>query len=241
LIELIIKNRILVYCAPLNILIPMKRSFLSFLLISFLTITTFAQKKPNFWDDVQTIKKYDQMYRPPVHPVLFVGSSSIRKWDDCTQIFAKYNALNRGIGGAVINDITFYLNDVVFSYQPKQIVLYVGENDLPNETVTPDTVLNRTIRLYQAIRAKLPTVPIVYISIKPSPSRDKFKAKAVASNALIAKFLAGEANTKFVNIYPLMLTKDGQLRPELFVDDMLHMNAAGYAIWRKAVEPCLMK
>jgi lysophospholipase L1-like esterase len=173
--------------------------------------------------------------------VLFVGSSSIRKWDDCTQIFAKYNALNRGIGGAVINDITYYLNDIVFPYQPKQIVLYVGENDLPNETVTPDTVLNRTIHLVKAIRAKLPAVPIVYISIKPSPSRDKFKAKAIASNALIEKFLAGEANTKFVNVYRLMLTKEGQLRPELFVDDMLHMNAAGYAIWRKAVERHLLK
>jgi len=181
------------------------------------------------------------MYKPPVHPVLFVGSSSIRKWDDCTQVFAKYNALNRGIGGAVINDITYYLNDIVFPYQPKQIVLYVGENDLVNETVTPDTVLNRTIRLYQGIRAKLPNVPMVYISIKPSPSRDKFKEKAVASNALIKKFLAGEANTKFVDVYPLMLTKDGKLKPELFVEDMLHMNATGYAIWRKAVEPLLLK
>ncbi|WP_406824124.1 GDSL-type esterase/lipase family protein [Pedobacter sp. KACC 23697] len=219
----------------------MKKIFLSFFLISLFTITTFAQKKPNFWDDVQVIKKYDQMYKPPVNPVLFVGSSSIRKWDDCMQIFAKYNALNRGIGGAVINDITYYLNDVVFPYQPKQIVLYVGENDLPNETVTPDTVLNRTINLYKAIRTKLPTVPIVYISIKPSPSRDKFKEKAVASNALIKKFFASEANTTFVDVYPLMLTKDGKLRPELFVEDMLHMNAKGYAIWRKAVEPHLLK
>lgn len=219
----------------------MKKSFLVLFLISFLTITAFAQNKPNFWEDVQTIKKYDQMYKPPVHPVLFVGSSSIRKWDDCTQVFAKYNALNRGIGGAVINDITYYLNDIVFPYQPKQIVLYVGENDLVNDAVTPDTVLNRTIRLYQGIRAKLPGVPVVYISIKPSPSRDKFKEKAVASNALIKKFLSGEANVKFVDVYPLMLTKEGKLRPELFVGDMLHMNAAGYAIWRKAVEPYLLK
>ena len=231
---------ILLYCARFKHAYMKKSSFV-LLILSFLTITTFAQKKPNFWDDVQVIKKYDQMYKPRVNPVLFVGSSSIRKWDDCTQIFAKYNALNRGIGGAVINDITYYLNDVVFPYHPKQIVLYVGENDLPNDKVTPDTVLNRTVKLYKAIRAKLPTVPIVYISIKPSPSRDKFKEKAVASNTLIKKFLAGEANTTFVNVYSLMLTKDGKLRPELFVEDMLHMNAKGYAIWRKAVEPHLLK
>ena len=204
-------------------------------------VNAFAQSKPDFWDDVQTIKKFDQLYQHPVNPVLFVGSSSIRKWDDLAQVFAKYNALNRGIGGAVTNDIIFYLNDIVFPYNPRQIVLYVGENDLPNEKTTPDSVLNRTKNLYKSIRAKLPNVPILYISIKPSPSRDKFRDKAVAANALIKDFLAKETNTKFVDIYSLMLTKDGKNRPELFVSDMLHMNAAGYAIWKKAVEKYLLK
>lgn len=209
--------------------------------MQLIIIAAFGQNKPAFWDDVQTIKKYDQLFKPPLNPVLFVGSSSIRKWDDLTQAFAKYNALNRGIGGAVTNDITFYLKDIVFPYQPRQIVIYVGENDLPNAQTTPDSVLNRTVNLYQSIRAKLPNTPIVYISIKPSPSRDAFKEKAIASNALIKTFLSKEANTKFIDVYSLMLTKDGKLCPELFVEDMLHMNAAGYAIWRKAVEPYLLK
>ncbi|NTE03403.1 GDSL family lipase [Agrobacterium tumefaciens] len=219
----------------------MKKIIFTLILSPFLFIATFAQNKPAFWDDVQTIKKYDQMYKPPVQPILFVGSSSIRKWDDLNQVFAKYNVLNRGIGGAVTNDITFYLNDIVFPYHPRQIVLYVGENDLPNEKTTPDSVLNRTIKLYQSIRATLPNTPILYISIKPSPSRAAFKEKAIASNALIKAFLAKEANTKFIDVYSLMLTKTGDLRPELFVEDMLHMNATGYAIWRKAVEQHLLK
>lgn len=219
----------------------MKKYFLIILFIQISLTTAFAQKKPNFWDDVQVIKKYEQMFKPPMHPVLFVGSSSIRKWDDLSTIFAKYTPLNRGIGGAVINDITYYLNDIVFPYQPRQIVLYVGENDLPDSASTPDSVLNRTVHLYQLIREKLPTVSIVYISIKPSPSRELFSEKAIASNALIKKFLSTEKNTSFVDIYPLMLTKEGKNRPELFVSDLLHMNALGYAIWEKAVMPYLLK
>ena len=217
------------------------KKFLLLITCCYLIIfTAHAQSKPPFWDDVQTIKKYDQMFKPPVNPVLFVGSSSIRKWDNLTQVFAKYNALNRGIGGAVINDITFYLNDVVFPYQPRQIVLYVGENDIVNDKVTADTVLNRTIILYKAIRAKLPATPIAYISIKPSPSRDKFREKAMASNESIKKFLAGEQNTSFIDIFPKML-KDGKSRSELFVGDMLHMNPEGYKIWERAVKPYLIK
>lgn len=202
---------------------------------------SFAQTKPRFWDDVQTIKKYDAMFAPPVNPILFVGSSSIRKWDDLQEAFPGYKALNRGVGGAVVNDITFYLNDVVFKYQPRQIVLYVGENDLVDEKVTADTVLNRTVILFNKIREKLPDVPLVYIAMKPSPSRDKFGEKAVAANAMVKQFLAKQKSTVFVDIYSLMLSADGKSRPELFVKDMLHMNKQGYAIWEKAVRPYLIK
>lgn len=200
-----------------------------------------AQDKPAFWDDVQTIKAYDRMYEPPASPILFVGSSSIRKWNDLERTFASYVVMNRGIGGAVTNDITRYLDDIVFPYHPRQIVIYVGENDLPQQTTTADSVLARTKLLIGAIRAKLPEVPIVYISMKPSPSRDAFREKCKQANALIKAFIMGEKLISYVDIFSPMLDKDGHSRPELFVQDMLHMNAKGYAIWKAAVEPHLLK
>lgn len=219
----------------------MKKYLITIVLFQLFIGASFAQTQPRFWDDVQTIKKYDQMFAPPAHPVLFVGSSSIRKWDDVQWTFADYRALNRGVGGTVINDIIFYLNDIVFKYEPSQIVLYVGENDLPNANETADTVLNRTVTLFNKIREKLPEVPVIYIAMKPSPSRDKFAQKAVAANGLIKQFLSQQKNAVFVDVYSLMLSKDGKSRPELFVKDMLHMNKQGYAIWENAVRPYLIK
>lgn len=225
----------------------MKRYTLTAVFSLFITIV-FAQTaqtpnpKPSFWDDVQTIKKYDGMFAPPQHPIVFTGSSSIRKWDDVEYTFAEYTALNRGIGGAVTNDIIRYLNDIVFKYQPKQIVIYVGENDLvaANAIVNVDSVYNRTMVLYQAIRAKMPEVPILYIGMKPSPSREKIMPMELEFNARIKAFLATEKNTVFVDVYPLMLD-NGKLRPELYVGDKLHMTRLGYAIWEKAVKPYLIK
>lgn len=107
----------------------LKKYFATAFIICLFIVSVNAQAKHAYWDDVQTIKNYDKMYKPPVHPVLFVGSSSIRKWDDAQHVFAKYNVLNRGVGGAVINDIIYYADDLIFAYQPKQIVIYVGEND----------------------------------------------------------------------------------------------------------------
>lgn len=202
---------------------------------------SLAQTRHAFHDDVETIKAYDKLYAPPEHPILFVGSSSIRKWGDLQQAFGTYGVINRGVGGTVIDDIDYYLDDIVFPYQPRQIVLYVGENDVPNEKLTADSILKKTIHLYRDIRAKMPEVPIVYISFKPSPSRDRFQEKASAANRLIRQFLSHEPKTVFVDIHRLMLTRDGKSRPELFVSDMLHMNLQGYAIWNKAIKPYLLK
>ncbi|MEI7981557.1 MAG: GDSL family lipase, partial [Bacteroidota bacterium] len=85
-----------------------------------------AQDNPAFWEDVQVIKKYDQIYAPPDHPILFIGSSSIRKWDDLERTFSKYVVMNRGIGGAMVNDIINYVIDIIFPYHPRQVVFYVG-------------------------------------------------------------------------------------------------------------------
>jgi lysophospholipase L1-like esterase len=220
----------------------MNKRFLLVALLSLFTCTSFAQSKPlpPFWDEVQAIKAYDRVYQQQPNPILFVGSSSIRKWNHLQVAFGKYNVMNRGIGGAVTNNITFYLDDIVFPYKPRQIVIYVGENDVVADDATADSILNRTVRLYQAIRLKMPEVPIVYISMKPSPSRDKYVQKTIAANDLIRKFLATQKNTAFVDIFPLML-KDGKSMPELFVADMLHMNAKGYAIWEKVLKPYLLK
>lgn len=201
----------------------------------------YAQEKHAFYNDVQTIKAYDQMYKPPVSPVLFTGSSSIQKWDGLEYVFAGYHALNRGVGGTVLNDLIYYADDLIFAYHPRQLVLYIGENDLPDEKTTADSVLNRFVRLYQLIRTKLPDIPVDYIAMKPSPSREQFAQKAVAANLLIKNYLAKQKNAAFIDIYPLMLDNEGKSRPKLFVGDMLHMNKKGYAIWEKAVRPYLIK
>lgn len=162
---------------------------LIYLLALSLTVCTIlhAQK---YQEDVNTILKYDKMYAPPANPILFIGSSSIRKWDDLERTFASYVAMNRGVGGAVTNDIIYYANDIIFPYHPREIVIYVGENDLVEKGITADSIFNRFKNLYSTIRTKLPEVPIVYISIKPSPSREQFLPIAKAANALIKDYIS---------------------------------------------------
>ncbi len=210
---------------------------IGFIIIS---VTARTQTQPAFWDDVQTIKRYDQIFAPPVSPILFTGSSSIRLWGNLAEQFCGYKVLNRGIGGAVLKDIDRYVEDIILPYHPKQIVLYIGENDIVSAP-SGDSVFAGFQKLFVHIRSRLPQTPVAYISIKPSPSREQYLPIAVRANKLIREFLQQQPNTVFVDIYQSMLDKNGKPRPELFRDDQLHMVAAGYEIWYKKLRPYLIK
>ncbi|MBO9681515.1 MAG: G-D-S-L family lipolytic protein [Flavisolibacter sp.] len=213
------------------------------LLLIFLCVEAVAQNsKPAFWQDIQNFRKQDSIQAPPAHPILFIGSSSFTRWSDVQDYFPGYNILNRGFGGSTLADVLRYEEDVIFKYDPKQIVIYCGENDVASsDTITATTVFNRFQNLYSEIRAVYPNVPVVYISLKPSPSRWYLKEKAMAVNDLIENFLKNQNNAQFVSVWNDMLGPDGKPMPDLFVEDNLHMNAKGYAIWQKKIQPVLIK
>ena len=212
-------------------------------ILIFLILPGFAQEQNvPFYNDVLAFKKQDSIKAPPKGAILFIGSSSFTMWADVQKHFPGYTIINRGFGGSSLTDQIRFANDIVFPYQPKQVVIYCGENDLAgNDTVSGQTVLNRFKFLFEMIREKLPGIPIVFVSLKPSPSRAHLFSKMKTANSLIKSFLASQPKTAFVDVYSLMLLPNGKPRPEIFLSDSLHMNPKGYAIWQKAIQPHLMK
>jgi lysophospholipase L1-like esterase len=212
------------------------------LLFLFLVGSLIAQENPPFWDDIQSFKHQDSTQEPPQHAILFVGSSSFTKWTDVQNYFPGYTIINRGFGGSSLPDVIRYENDVIFKYKPKQIVMYCGENDLAgSDTVTAQMVFNRFKKLFSDIRKRFSNVPFVYISLKPSPSRWQLREKMVAANSQIENYLAQKKNTVFVDVYNKMLGPDGTPIKDIYVEDNLHMNAKGYAIWKKEIQPILIR
>jgi lysophospholipase L1-like esterase len=51
------------------------------------------------------------------------------------------------------------------------------------------------------------------------------------ANRLIAATCATDRRLSFIDIFPLMLVADGRPRPELFLQDGLHMTRQGYELW----------
>src|SRR6188768_1758549 len=204
---------------------------------------------PPFWKDIQNFKKQDSIHFPPKNAILFIGSSSFTKWTDVQDYFPGYTIINRGFGGSTLLDQIRYANDIIFPYQPKQIVIYCGENDLASsDSVTAQMVFDRFKELYQMIRGKT-KAPVAFISLKPSPSRRHLFSKMHEANQLILEFIdlqksaldSQPINIEFIDVNQKMLNESGQPMPEIFLNDSLHMNAKGYAIWQKEIQPYLIK
>ena len=214
-------------------------------LLVFLLITTgsFAQiTHPPFWEDIQAFKKKDSINSPAKKQILFVGSSSFTNWTDVQKYFPGYKIINRGFGGSSLPDVIRYADEIIIPYRPKQIVIYCGENDLAaSDAVTADMVLIRFVKLFEFIRKKLPKVHIAFVSIKPSPARQRLMSQMQAANSKIKNYLSKYERTAFVDVYYKMLNENGMPKDNIFKEDILHMNAKRYAIWQKAIKPYLLK
>lgn len=193
-----------------------------------------------FINEIRQFQKADSAQPPPANPILFIGSSSFTYWKDVQEYFPGRIILNRAFGGSSLTHLIFYANEVIFRYSPKQIVIYCGENDLAtSDQVTADTVVQRFSTLFTLIRSKLPQTPVVYLSMKPSPSRRKLLTAMQEGNRKIKIYLAGQPYTSFVDVYEAMLGPTDTVRGEIFTADSLHMNKKGYALWQPLLEPHL--
>jgi lysophospholipase L1-like esterase len=212
------------------------------LLLLLALLPSLAQacaERPEQWQpDIAAFAAADRAHPPPAHPVLFVGSSSIRMWRSLATDFAGRAVLNRGFGGSRIADATYYADRLVAPYHPRAIVFYAGDNDLA-EGCTPEQVRDAFAAFVQRARSLDAGVPIGFIAIKPSMARKRLLPQIRQANALVRAYARGQKDVGYVDVFTPMLGPDGQPQPKWFGADGLHMNRQGYALWTGLVREWL--
>ncbi|GAB3642763.1 GDSL-type esterase/lipase family protein [Spirosoma arcticum] len=212
--------------------------FIAYLLLLTIGVRASGQTPP-FEKEILAFEAQDRATPPPADVILFTGSSSIRFWTDLPAYFPSKAILNRGFGGSQLSDVRHFADRVIVRYQPKQIVLYAGENDIATGKQTARQTYARFVDLFRYVRKKLPKATFTFIAIKPSPSRRQFWPATDDANQRISRFLAKKPNAQFVDIRPTMFGPDGQPISELFRSDSLHMTEKGYQRWAPVVRPYL--
>ncbi|MBI2481786.1 MAG: hypothetical protein HYV60_25020 [Planctomycetia bacterium] len=190
------------------------------------------------WESaIQAFEKEDADQMPSKNGIVFVGSSSIRKWD-LKKWFPDRNAINRGFGGSEAADSLEFADRIILKYEPRIVVVYAGDNDIAHDK-TPQRVYDDVKQLVELIHHKSPKTKIVYIAVKPSIKRWALVDQVREANRLITELASSDERLVFVDVDKPMIGDDGMPRKELFVEDGLHLSEEGYAIWTSLVAPHL--
>jgi lysophospholipase L1-like esterase len=200
-----------------------------------------AEPGHNFaqWEkEVAAYESQDRIAPPPKGGLLFAGSSTIRMWTTLAADFPRHSVINRGFGGTQIVDCTYFADRLIFPHAPKAIFLRAGTNDI-HAGKTPEQVFADFQEFVATIHARLPDTEIWFISLCPTLARISETSANRKLNELVADYARRAPHIHYIDTWSVSLDAAGNVRPELFLADRLHFNAAGYKILAERVRPYL--
>jgi lysophospholipase L1-like esterase len=200
------------------------------------SLASYAPPVGSFEQEVTSLenRRIDSSQRP----IIFYGSSSIRRWKTLSEDFTGYPVVNSGFGGSRLIDCLRYVSPLVLRLKPAAVVVYAGDNDLAQGAL-PEQAFASFRDLYGALRGYSEQMPIAYISVKPCPARIRNVDNILRFNQMVQTFLHSQPATKYIDIYTAMLGPDHKPNPALFVQDQIHLSDLGYQILRRDVSSFL--
>ena len=200
-------------------------------------------ENPIEWEaDIAAFEARDSLMAPPENAFLFIGSSSIRLWKTLAEDMDPLPVIQRGFGGSKLGDAIYYIDRIVTPYAPRAIVMFSGTNDIAGDSPKPP---ERVFSLYKQfvgeVQRKLPGTPIFFIAITPTWARWEHKDLVARTNALVEAHTVSNPLLYFIDTASAVLDENGEPRKDLFVEDQLHLNEQGYAVWTSIIKPALIE
>jgi len=210
----------------------------------------YAQNLERFQNEVDSIEeRYAQYGKKSGHTytnttssdqtlAVFTGSSSVRLWASLSEDFPELTILNTGFGGSTYAELFHYRHELIGQYTPDMVIIYEGDNDVTGSD-TVDEIFDKAQELYSYLAQELPETKVFILAAKPSPLRWNLKPLYDALNTHFADFALENDQFTYINILNPMLGENGKPLPSIFLPDSLHMNKAGYLIWKQTIAPFL--
>ena len=220
-------------------------SFSLALLFLFISFQTHAQTLPDpkrFEEAIVAFETADKTSPPPEGAIVLTGSSSIARWNNQAQAaLTPLTVIPRGFGGSIMHDLLYYLDRVALKYKPRAILIYEGDNDTGGDVKIPnDQILDHLKQIISRIHQALPATRIYVLSVKPSVLRKAVWPIAQELSAGYKAIAEQDPLVYYVDVATTLLGPDGNVMTDIFVEDNLHLNDKGNAIWGATIKAALM-
>jgi hypothetical protein len=195
--------------------------------------------KHEVWaDEINSFLEQDELRQPTKGGIVFVGDSDIVLCD-LERWFPNTSTLNRGFGGSHMDDVVFYLHDVLLKHEPTIVVLSCGGNDIAANDA-PENVHQEFQRLVSRVFKKLPDCRLL-VTAQHTPPLFSHKDKQIRRfNELVKRTATtDERITLLVGTRAALHDEQDHPNIELFRRDRVHFSNKGYRKWTSVIAPKL--
>ncbi|MBR2997595.1 MAG: hypothetical protein IKF37_00780 [Bacilli bacterium] len=182
-----------------------------------------------------------------INPNIVMLGDSITDFYDLDKYYGSEELIvNSGISGNRTQDIINDIRNRVYDYNPSELFLLIGVNDIIYDNAAPEDVIQKIDTIVLEIKEKLPNTKIYIESIYPVNNtwrdehdnrvRDEkeINGSIIMTNDLIKEYCE-ENNLKYIDLYPHLLDDNGVLNHN-YSDDGLHPNDKGYEVITKILK-----
>ncbi|MEN6619757.1 MAG: GDSL-type esterase/lipase family protein [Rikenellaceae bacterium] len=174
--------------------------------------------------------------------IIFLGNS-ITHYGEWAEIFNNKHVKNRGISGDIVEGVYDRL-DPILKGQPKKIFLLIGINNL-SRNYSVDSVLNGIVKIADKISTESPRTKLYIQSVFPvNETLTTYLKHAKRGPQIIElnkglKEMCAEKGLTYIDVYPVLKSKDSENLDPKFTKDGLHLNGDGYMVWKEVLKKYL--
>ncbi len=181
--------------------------------------------------------KYEETVDIPPYSVIMGGSSSMENWKTSVEDMKPVTTANVGIGGTVVEQWTEKLCErLVYPFNPRAVIFYVGINNIINAGKTGEQTGNALKALFDAVHSRLPKAHIYFIMINYVPGFTSYYDEIEIANDMVTKYSADKNYMTLIDAGAGLIKESGKTNGAYFLTDGLHMSMSGYVIWGNAVK-----
>jgi len=193
------------------------------------------------WIEILAKDAKSMAAKNPEHLTVLLGDS-LSLWFPGELMPGRRVWINQSISGEKTQGLLDRL-DLLDDNNVEAVFLMIGINDLIWGK-TDEELIGNYKEIVRRLKKEHPKTQIVVQSILPHSgenssweSRDKLAAlpseRITAMNQTLEN-IAADNDAYYLDLYPIFVTGDGTLRPDLTTDG-LHLNRQGYLVWRSAI------
>jgi lysophospholipase L1-like esterase len=196
---------------------------------------------PTAWEgSIRRFEAADRKHPPKPGGIVFVGGSSFTQWSSLASDMAPLPVINRGFGGATLEDVVNYASRVVIPCQPRAIVVFAGANDIASlRPRTPAQVEASFVELARIVRHALPEALLFYVAMTPTPKGWSYWGPMSEANQRIRDVVRTDSRLRCIDLNDLLLGPDGKPIAGLYLRNG-HPNPSCYQLWTSRIRPALL-